>query len=107
MRNFIGNVLIGLAAFITFSRNMLLFFIVVGIVLGVLMITIIGLFELIGKMQPDAEYPIVILGKWYWDVIALVLGGSTMWLGISKMFEEDRKSKKEKEYDMKKNYIYK
>jgi len=96
MRNFIGNLLIILAAFISFARNVLFFTLTIAIVMGVLMITMISLFELIGKISPNPEYQIIVLGKWYWDIIAVVLGGSTMWLGFSKMFESDKAERKMK-----------
>lgn len=101
MRNLIGNILIKTAKFITFLRIALLITITVSIVIGILMITIIGLFELMGSLLPSSEYQMVVLGKWYWCVIAVVLGGSTMWLGISKMVEEDKK------YDEKKDHHFK
>jgi len=96
MRNFIGNFLIALAAFISFLRNAMFFALTVGLVMGILLITMIAFFELIAKASPYADYQIVVLGKWYWCVIVLVIGGSTMWLGISKMFESDKEEKKMK-----------
>lgn len=59
--------------------------------MGIIMITFIGLFELIDKIKPNDEYQMIVLGKWYWCVIAVVLGGSTIGLGISKIIEEDKK----------------
>ena len=96
MRNFIGNFLIALAAFISFLRNMLFFILTVGLVLGVLVITMIALLELISMASPASpytDYQIVVLGKWYWCVIVFVIGASTMWLGLSKMLEDDTKDK--------------
>ena len=97
--NLIGNILIGLANLISFARTTLLFILTIAIVMGVLIITMIGFFELFGKISPDPEFQMVVLGKWYWDVIAVVLGGSTMWLGFTKLWENDDKNKK-------KEYIY-
>ena len=105
--NFIGNVLIALAAFIKFLRNTLFLVIMAGIVLGIFAITMIALMELMGHLSSSVNYPIVVLGKWYWCLIVLVLGGSTMGLGISKIIDEEKKSKKEMEDIREKNYIYK
>jgi hypothetical protein len=96
MRNFIGNLLIILAAFISFARNLLFFVLTMAIIMGILITTMIGLFELIGMISPNPEYQFVVFGKWYWDLIVVVLGGSTMWLGFSKMVESDKAEKKMK-----------
>lgn len=90
MRNFIGNILIGLAAFITFLYNMLFFILILGIVMGIFMITMIGFFDLIGHIIPNSETQMNILKKPIWDIIAVVLGSATVWLGLSKMFENDK-----------------
>lgn len=94
MRNFIGNLLIGIAGIIKFMHTTLLFLLTIGIVMGVLMITMIGLFELIGYLSPNPEYQIMVLGKWYWSLTAVVLGGSTMWLGFSKLLKGDKEHQK-------------
>jgi len=83
MRNFIGNLLIILAAFISFARNLVLFFLTVGIVLGIAMITLLGIFDL---TTPELN----VLGKPIWDIIVLILGGATMWLGVSKLLKIDK-----------------
>ena len=96
LKNFIGNLLIGLAAFIGFLRNVMFFTLTVGLVFGILAITMIALFELLGRANPNpSEYgmPIVLFKKWYWDVIVVFIGGATMWQGITKMFEGDKKEK--------------
>ena len=87
MRNLIGNLLIIIARIITFARNLVLFFLTVGIVLGIAMITLLGLFDL---TTPELN----VLGKPIWDIIVLILGGATMWLGISKLCKIDEKNKK-------------
>ena len=96
IKNFIGNCLIALAAFISFLRNALFFIITVGIVMGILVITMVAFFELVGRVMPHNEYPMALdlFGKWYWELIVTVLGGLTMWQGIVKMFEDDRKDRK-------------
>jgi hypothetical protein len=98
MRKFIGNVLylvgcilIGLARTITLLRSMLLIIITMFIVMGVLAITLIGFFDLV---TPDLNT----LGKVYWDIIAVVLGGATMWLGFKKIFEEDKQAVENKQF---------
>ena len=37
--------------------------------------------------------PFDLFGKWYWELIVVVIGGSTMWLGVQKMFESDKEKK--------------
>ena len=53
IKNFIGNCLIALAAFISFLRNALFFIITVGIVMGILMITLIAFLELADRIAPN------------------------------------------------------
>ena len=93
MRNFIGNFLIAFAAFLTFLRNVIFFALTAGIVLGIMMITIFALFALFSRVNPDPHMaiPIDLFGKWYWELIIVVIGSLTMWQGISKMFENDKK----------------
>ena len=94
IKNFIGNLLIALAAFISFLRNVLFFILTMGIVLGILLITMIAFFELTGRVMPHAQevpMPFDLFGKWYWEAIVVVLGSLTMWQGIVKMFEADKK----------------
>lgn len=91
--NFIGSLLIGLAAIMSFSRTVLLFALIGGIVIGIFMVTMISLFELFGHLAPN-EYSMeaVLFKKPIWDVVVVVIGGATMWLGIQKMFESDNKN---------------
>lgn len=106
MRNFIGSFLIAFAAFLSFLRNMIFFALTVGIVLGILMITMFSLFELFNHLAPNNEYPmpIVLFKKPIWDVVVVVLGGATMWLGIKKMFESDEADSKVRTKD--KEYLF-
>lgn len=97
IKNFIGNCLIALAAFLSFLRNALFFILTVGIVMGILMITMVAFFELVGRVSPHQEIPMALdlFGKWYWELIVFVLGGLTMWQGIVKMFEDDKPKNKD------------
>lgn len=88
---YIGCLLIGLARFITILRSSLFILLAISIVMGVLMITMIGLFDLI---TPELNT----LGKTYWDVIVVILGGATMWFGFTKMFEGNNEPEKSKRY---------
>lgn len=83
MRNFIGNILIGFAALWSFARTALFFALTIAIVMGIFISTMIGFFDLI---SPDVN----VFGKWYWDLIAAVIGGATMWLGFQKLWEDDK-----------------
>jgi len=80
---FIGSLLIGLAQTIVILRSTFFIMLAIGIVMGVLMITMIGAFDLI---TPGLNT----LGKTYWDIIAVVIGGATMWFGFTKMFEDNK-----------------
>jgi len=86
-----------LAAFLSFLRNALFFMITVGIVMGILMITLIAFFELVSRIAPsqDVSMPFVLFEKWYWEVIVVVIGSLTMWQGIVKMFEDDKPKEKD------------
>jgi hypothetical protein len=97
IKNFIGNCLIALAAFISFLRNALFFMITVGIVMGILMITLIAFFELVTRVSPPQEIPMALdlFGKWYWELIVFVLGALTMWQGIVKAFDDDKPKEKD------------
>lgn len=86
MRNFIGSLLIGLAEFIIFMHNVLIFFIMFGIIIGILTITLISFFDLI---SPDMN----VLGKTHWDIIVLIIGCATMWMGILKLGAEPTSEK--------------
>ena len=87
----VGCILIGLAKFLLGLRIALLIMLTMFIVMGVLAITMIGFFDLV---TPGLNT----LGKTYWDIIAVVIGGATMWLGFTKIFEEDKKSMENKQF---------
>jgi len=63
---------------------------ILGIIMGIFMIIIIGFFDLLGHIMPNSETQINILKKPIWDIIAVVLGSATVWVGISKTFENDK-----------------
>jgi len=79
---YIGSFLVGLAKFLQGLRTVLLMMLTMFIVMGVLAITMIGFVDLI---TPGMNY----LGKTYWDIIVVVIGGSTMWFGYTKMIRSD------------------
>ncbi len=90
MRNFIGNILIGLAGIIRFLHTILLFLLVMGLCLGIMMITLIAFLELIGSVfGTHPEIQLDLIKKWYWEVIILFLGSATMWQGLKKMTDDD------------------
>ena len=89
MRNFIGSVLIGLAWTIKFLHNMLLFMLLIGFCMGILMMTMIAFFELIGRLAPEQLLPFDLFGKWYWEAVVTFIGGATIWQGFKKMTEDD------------------
>lgn len=88
--HFLGDLLIGLSKFLHGLRTVLLMMITVFIVMGVLAVTLIGFFDLV---TPELNT----FGKIYWDIIAVVIGGSTMWLGWSKIINAD-KADEQKQY---------
>lgn len=83
----IGCFLIGFAKFITGLRSTLFIMIAISIVMGIAAITMIGFADLV---SPDIK----MLGSVYWDIVVIVLGGATMWLGYSKMMKFDEKPKR-------------
>ena len=98
MRNFIGSFLIAFAAFLSFLRNMLFFALTVGFAMGILMLTMFSLFELFNHLAPNNDYPMVIVlfKKPIWDIVVVIIGGATMWLGLQKMFESDKEVQNKK-----------
>lgn len=80
--HFLGNLLIGLSKFLTGLRTLLLIMLTMFIVMGVFAITMIGLIDL-------ATPGMNTFNKTYWDIIAVVIGGSTMWFGYTKMIKSD------------------
>lgn len=81
--HFLGDILIWFSKFLSGLRTIILIMLTMFIVMGVLAVTLIGLFDL---LTPELST----FRKTYWDIIAVVLGGSTMWLGFKKVFEEDK-----------------
>ena len=88
---YIGCFLIWFSKFLSGLRTALLMMVTVFIVMGVLAITLIGVFDL---LTPGLNT----LGKTYLDIIAVVLGGSTMWFGFIKMFENEKQIDKNKQF---------
>lgn len=76
----IGTFLIFFSKFLLGVRTTLLMMLTISIVMGVAALTMIGFFDLI---TPEFNT----FGKVYWDIIAVVIGGSTMWLGYTKMMK--------------------
>lgn len=72
---------------------MTLFFIVIIFCLSILAATMIALFGLLARAAPDnlvyTGMHLNIFKHWYWELIIFVIGALTMWLGFTKMFEND------------------
>jgi len=83
----IGCFLIGLARLWLGLRTTLLMMLTISIVMGVLGITMFGVVDLI---TPDINA----LGNIYWDIVAIVIGGLTMWFGFTQMINLDDKKVK-------------
>ena len=106
MRNFIGNLLISLAAFISFLRNVLFFGLTIGICVGIFMITMLATFEAFHFIQadtyvPEYGYQLDIFAKDFWAWIVAGLGWVTIIYAANKMLIADRresKKTKNKEY---------
>jgi len=88
MRKFIENLsywtgcfLIFLAKFISGLRTTLFMMIAISIVMGVAAITMIGFADLV---SPETR----MLSNVYWDIVVVVIGSATMWLGYSKMLKQ-------------------
>lgn len=79
--HFLGDILIGFSKFLSGLRTALLMMLTMFIVMGVFAVTLIGVFDL---LTPGLNT----FGKVYWDIIAVVLGGSTMWFGYTKMIRD-------------------
>ena len=100
MRNFIGNLLINMAAVIKFMHNCLMFFLLVGFVLGIAGATMLAFFDLVSRVAPNPLVEVETLklfARPIWAVVVFVLGSATMWLGIKKMFELDNGGGKKEE----------
>ena len=106
MRNFIGNLLISIAAFLSFLRNVLFFTLTIGICMGILMITMVATFEAFHLIQPTDFVPeygrqLDIFAKDIWAWVVAVLGWATMIYAANKLLVADKqgsKGPKNKEY---------
>lgn len=99
MRNFIGNLLISVAAFLSFLRNILLFTLTIGICLGIFMITMMATFEAFHFIQPTDFVPeygpqLDIFAKDIWAWVVAGLGWVTMIYGANKLLIADNKESK-------------
>ena len=97
MRHFIGSMLIGLAGIIRGLNNALIFMLLIGIGLGIFMFTLLAFMDLVHIAMPvmNPEYEVIdVFKKPVWSVVVFVLGSATMWLGIQKMYLEDKKERK-------------
>ena len=99
MRNFIGNLLISVAAFLSFLRNILFFTLTIGICLGILMITIVATFEAFHLIQPTDFVPeygrqLDIFAKDIWAWVVAGLGWVTMIYAANKLLIADNKESK-------------
>ena len=80
---FLGDLLIGFSKFWLGLRSVILAMLAMFIVMGVFAVTLIGVFDLV---TPGLNT----FGKFYWDIIAVVIGGATMWFGFNKVFEDNK-----------------
>lgn len=93
--HFLGKVIIFLANTISMLSNVLKFMILIGICLGVLMLTMMATFEALHFIQPT-EYAsqygpqLDIFKKDLWAWVVAVLGWVTMIYGANKMFIADK-----------------
>ena len=98
MRHFIGTMLVGLAAVIRGLNNALIFMMLIGIGMGIFLATLLAFMDLVNvavpSMTPEQDV-IDVFKKPVWSVVVFVLGAATMWLGIQKMYLEDKKERKE------------
>lgn len=98
MRHFIGTILVGLARIIGLLNNVLIFMLLIGIGLGIFLATLLAFMDLvhIGLPHMNPEYEVIdVFEKPIWSIVVFVLGSATMWLGIQKMYLEDRKERQE------------
>jgi len=87
MLSVIGNIIIGLASIIKFLHSFLLGTIIMGIIGGIFCVTMIAFFGLLSEvinLYPEINN---LFGKWYWCLIILILGGTTMVIGIKESFK--------------------
>lgn len=88
IKNIIGSILIGLAWIIKFLHTTILFGLLISICFGILAVTLLGFFDLLGILTADPEVTQIVLGKPIWDIVAVVLGSATMVLGFKKLMDD-------------------
>lgn len=77
-----------LLASFSFLKGVFMMFMVICIVVGVLLFTLACLFELIYHVTNTTNPNVLIIfHKPIWDVIVVIIGGLTMWTGLSKVFD--------------------
>lgn len=94
--HFFGEVLVCLAEILKAISNLLRFFFIVGICMGILVITMLATFEAFHFIQPTEYIPeygrqLDIFGKDVWAWIVAGLGWVTMIYGANKMLLADKK----------------
>ena len=83
MRNFIGEILLILADFISMCHKMLLILLVAGIFVGLITVTMIALMSLL-----SGEYYTWSIEKWYWNLSIFLFGGSVFVLTFKRLLNE-------------------
>jgi len=93
--HFLGDVILWLATFVKMLQNLLKFFFLFTIVLGILMFTMLATFEALHFIRPLENasgygIPLDIFGRDLWAWVVAILGWTTMLYGIKKMFDGDK-----------------
>jgi len=104
--HFLGEVLISLAEIFKALSNLLRFFVVIGICLSIILITMVATFEAFHLIQPTDFVPeygrqLDIFAKDIWAWIVAGLGWVTMIYTANKVLAADNKNRKQgnKEYE--------
>lgn len=97
--HFLGEVLINLAEILKAIANLLRFFFIVGICLGILMITMLATFEAFHFIQPTDYVPefgrqLDVFKTDFWAWVVAGLGWVTMIYGANKMLVADKQQQK-------------
>ena len=97
--HFLGEVLISLAEIFKALSNLLRFFVVIGICLSIILITMVATFEAFHLIQPTDFVPeygrqLDIFAKDIWAWVVAVLGWVTMIYSANKMLAADREASK-------------
>lgn len=100
--HFFGEILISLANILKFSSNALRFLLIIGICMGIIMITMLATFEALHFIQPETYVPeygmqLDIFAKDIWAWIVAGLGWVTMIYGANKMLIADKEYNKKME----------